>query len=132
MFHIERNIATEGFATNKIAFVSSVVNEKDLMVRLEVYNQSHTDINKGQVLSGLENGGAGLEEYVDWYYKEGGSGEIEEYWGKLAQIKELYQYEQGIKPLPDVKDLSQNQIEELIKKEADPTYEIDDSIMGAN
>ena len=74
----------------------------------------------------------GLEEYVDWYYKEGGSGEIEEYWGKLAQIKELYQYEQGIKPLPDVKDLSQNQIEELIKKEADPTYEIDDSIMGAN
>ncbi len=125
-------IATEGFATNKMAFVSSVINEKDLMVRLEVYNQSHTDINKGQVLSGLENGGTGLEEYVDWYYKEGGSGEIEEYWGKLAQIKELYQYEQGIKPLPDVKDLSQNQIEELIKKEADPTYEIDDSIMGAN
>ena len=31
-----------------------------------------------------------------------------------------------------VKELSQNQIEELMKKEADPTYKIDNSVMGVN
>ena len=114
------------------AFVSSVMNEKDLMVRLEVYNQSHADINKGQVLSGLENGGAGLEEYVDWYYKEGGSGEIEEYWKDLQKIAIEYGRIYPDFTSDSVQDLSQKQIEELMKKEADPTYKIDNSVMGVN
>ena len=61
-----------------------------------------------------------------------GSEEIEEYWGNLQELLiEHYvahpNFTQGV-----VKDLSLNQIKELIKKEAEPTYEIDDSVMGIN
>ena len=74
----------------------------------------------------------GLEEYVDWYYKEGGSEDIEEYWGKLQEIAIEYRVDHPDFTGGVVKELSQNQIEELMKKEADPTYKIDNSVMGVN
>ena len=74
----------------------------------------------------------GLEEYVDWYYKEGGSEDIEEYWGKLQEIAIEYRVDHSDFTGGVVKELSQNQIEELMKKEADPTYKIDNSVMGVN
>lgn len=84
------------------------------------------------ILSFRDRSSDGLEEYVDRYYKEGGSEDIEEYWGKLQEIAIEYRVDHSDFTGGVVKELSQNQIEELMKKEADPTYKIDNSVMGVN
>ena len=122
------------------------INEKELYVALEVYNKENEDedlevedikeylsqeYNEDGTPRVLE-GWPEIRAYEDWYFRGMGCEKIDEYWKELTQIKEQYQYEKGISPLSNVKDLSQDQIEELIKKEANPTYEIDDSVMRIN
>ena len=120
------------------------INEKELYVALEVYNkenegedlevedvkeylsQEYNEDGTPRVLEGWPE----IRAYENWYFRGMGSEEIEEYLGNLQELLiEHYvahpNFTQGV-----VKDLSLNQIKELIKKEADPTYEIDDSVMG--
>ena len=132
---------------NEYGYVGyEAINEKELYVALGVYNQEKEgeDLEVEDVKEYLSQeynedgtprvleGWPEIRAYEDWYFRGMGSEEIDEYWKELTQIKEQYQYEKGISPLSNVKDLSQDQIEELIKKEANPTYEIDDSVMGIN
>lgn len=122
-------IATEGFATNRIAFSNSVLDRRELTVRLALYNQDHEPITEEDVRESLENNGEGLEEYVDWYYQGQGCDEVEEYWIKLEELAMDYK---GINPSFEtisVHSMSLEQLQELIKKEADPSYEINDAVM---
>ena len=145
--HQNRAFPRDEGEINEYGYIGyEAINEKELYVALEVYNKE----NEGEELGGEDvkeylsqeynedgtprvlEGWPEIRAYENWYFKGMGSEEIDEYWKELTQIKEQYQYEKGISPLSNVKDLSQNQIEELIKKEANPTYEIDDSVMGIN
>ena len=123
-----------------------VINEKELYVALEVYNQKNEgeDLEVEDVKEYLSQeynedgtprvleGWPEIRAYENWYFKGMGSEKIEEYWGKLEITKDEYQRLTPAFPNCTVKELSINQIEELVKKEEDPTYEIDDSVMGIN
>ncbi len=122
-------VATDGFATNRIAFVNSVIDSRELLVRLAVYNKSHDSITEADVKRWLENNDPKLDEYVDWYYKGRGCDDIEEYWLELGAIAMKYQSENISFKGRDVREFSSTQLQELIKKEADPSYVIDDMIM---
>ena len=105
-------------------------NSEDLEVEdvKEYLSQEYNEDGTPRVLEGWPE----IRAYENWYFRGMGSEEIEEYWGNLQELLiEHYvaypNFTQGV-----VKDLSLNQIKELIKKEADPTYEIDDSVMGIN
>ena len=145
--HQNRAFPRDEGEINEYGYIGyEAINEKELYVALEVYNkenegedlevegvkeylsQEYNEDGTPRVLEGWPE----IRAYEDWYFRGMGSEEIDEYWKELTQIKEQYQYEKGISPLSNVKDLSQDQIEELIKKEANPTYEIDDSVMGIN
>ena len=145
--HQNRAFPRDEGEINEYGYIGyEAINEKELYVALEVYNkenegedlevegvkeylsQEYNEDGTPRVLEGWPEKRA----YENWYFKGMGSEKIEEYWGKLEITKDEYQRLTPAFPNCTVKELSINQIEELIKKEADPTYEIDDSIMGAN
>ena len=78
-----------------------------------------------RIQSGYEN----IRAYVEWYYQIGGDEVIEEYWNELDDIaieqRRLYQEFTNA----NVKRMSIEQLQELIKKKEDPSYEINMEIM---
>ena len=120
------------------------INEKELYVALEVYNkekegedlevedvkeylsQEYNEDGTSRVLEGWPE----IRAYENWYFKGMGSEEIEEYWKTLQKIATEYGRIYPNFTSDAVQDLTLNQIKELIKKETDPTYEIDDFAMG--
>ena len=78
-----------------------------------------------RIQSGYEN----IRAYVEWYYQIGGDEVIEEYWNELDDIaieqRRLYQEFTNA----NVKRMSIEQLQELIKKKENPSYEINMEIM---
>ena len=77
----------------------------------------------------LTNGYENIKAYIDWY-TSGGAVEIEDYWSKLEIVRSQYALKYPGYAKVSVLDLSQEQISELIKKERDNTYVMDEKIMG--
>ena len=145
--HQNRAFPRDEGEINEYGYIGyEAINEKELYVALEVYNKE----NEGEELGGEDvkeylsqeynedgtprvlEGWPEIRAYENWYFRGMGSEEIEEYWKTLQKIATEYGRIYPNFTSDAVQDLTLNQIEELIKKEADPTYEIDDSIMGAD
>ena len=123
-------ISVTGSTENSVGFICSKYSPEELMVRIAAYNNSNeTPITVGEVIDGFENGGQAFTDYMDWYY-EGGDGEIEEYWDELQKISLNYydEYPENIKLTTGSMNLEQ--LQELINKYNDPSYEINAEIMG--
>ena len=124
------------------------IKETELYVRLAAYNSWNCQQNSGKenltladfkdYLSSEYNEDGSLrislrpekiQDYIDWYY-EGGDGEIEEYWDELQKISLNYydEYPENIKLTTGSMNLEQ--LQELINKYNDPSYEINAEIMG--
>ncbi len=76
----------------------------------------------------IRSGYEAIREYEDWYY-EGGDGDIEDYWSELDQTLAEYREENPGVVKNDARNLEILQLEELIQKKNDPTYEIRLEIM---
>ena len=145
--HQNRAFPRDEGEINEYGYIGyEAINEKELYVALEVYNKE----NEGEELGGEDvkeylsqeyneggtprvlEGWPEIRAYENWYFKGMGSEEIEEYWKTLQKIATEYGRIYPNFTSDAVQDLTLNQIEELIKKEANPTYEIDDSVMGIN
>ena len=125
-----------------------IVDEKEMYVRLEVYNSWNKKKNNGRevlCLADIEdylsseynedgsfrvtNRSVEIQEYIKWFFGDG-NGEIEEYWDELQTIGLNYERKhQGIE-LATVKKMTIDQLQELINKYNDPSYEINAEIMG--
>lgn len=66
--------------------------------------------------------------YVDWYLC-GGRYDIAEYWIELDRIEGDYQRQNPEIILPPLRDMSIIQLQELINKRNDPSYEINPEVM---
>ncbi|MCM1494311.1 MAG: hypothetical protein NC089_00760 [Bacteroides sp.] len=62
-----------------------------------------------------------IQRYMEWY-SEDGAGDIEEYWGELDIIAKPY--------TESVMRMNVEQLQELINKYNDPSYEINAAVMG--
>ena len=90
----------------------------------EYLSSEYNEDGSLRIQSGYEN----IRAYVDWYY-DGGSKVIREYWSELEDIAiEQRRLHQEF-PLVTVKVFGIEQLQELIKKKEDPSYEINMEIM---
>ena len=76
----------------------------------------------------IRSGYEAIREYEDWYY-EGGDGDIEEYWSELDKTLGEYREENPGVVKNDARNLTIPQLEELIHKKNDPSYEMNPEIM---
>ncbi len=120
------------------------IDEPELYVRLTVYNKEHSgeeqlsieevkeylsnEYNEDGTLR-IYNGYEKIRDYENWYFEGRGCDDIEEYWMELGTIAMKYQSENIYFKGKDVREFSSIQLQELIKKEADPSYVIDDTVM---
>ena len=143
--HQNRAFPRDEGEINEYGYIGyEAINEKELYVALEVYNkenegedlevegvkeylsQEYNEDGTPRVLEGWPE----IRAYENWYFRGMGSEEIEEYWKTLQKIATEYGRIYPNFTSDAVQDLTLNQIKELIKKETDPTYEIDDFAMG--
>ena len=120
------------------------IDERELYVRLALYNQErageaeltledvkeylsqeYNDDGSLRIHSGYEN----IRDYEYWYFQEYGCDKVEEYWIELEGLAMDYKGEHPQFEGRSVRMLSIEQLQELIKKEADPSYQIDDAVM---
>ena len=92
----------------------------------EYLSSEYNEDGSLRIQSGYEN----IRAYVEWYYEIGGDEVIKEYWKKLDYIAIEYRglYQEIIHT--SVRDMSIEQLQELIKKKEDPSYEINMEVMG--
>ena len=76
----------------------------------------------------IRSGYEAIREYEDWYY-EGGDGDIEEYWRELEEIVRIYSEENPGVLHSIAQRMTIPQLEELIQKKNDPSYEMNQEIM---
>ncbi len=124
------------------------VDEEELYVRLEVYNSWNRQQKNGKAeltvadieeyLSSAYNEDGTLrvssipesiEDYMDWFFADGNR-DVEEYWDELERILANYKLEHPEIVDKVTADMSTEQLQELINKYNDPTYEINAEIMG--
>ena len=91
----------------------------------EYLSSEYNDDGSLRIQSGYED----IRAYVEWYYQIGGDEIIEKYWGELAKLAYECQKENLITVYVYVKDMSIEQLQELIKKKEDPSYEINIEVM---
>ena len=103
-----------------------VVEELTLTDIEEYLSSEYNEDGSLRIQSGYEN----IRAYVEWYYEIGGDEVIKEYWKKLDYIAIEYRglYQEIIHT--SVRDMSIEQLQELIKKKEDPSYEINMEVMG--
>lgn len=120
------------------------IDERELYVRLALYNQErageaeltledvkeylsqeYNDDGSLRIHSGYEN----IRDYEYWYFQEYGCDKVEEYWSRLDNISKEYLIKNPLTTTQSVRDFSIEQLQELIKKEADPSYQINDTVM---
>ncbi|MCM1494310.1 MAG: hypothetical protein NC089_00755 [Bacteroides sp.] len=70
-----------------------------------------------------------IQCYMDWY-SEDGAGEIKEYWVELGRISLDYYESCSRIAMRDRSDMNIEQLQELINKYNDPSYEINTAVMG--
>ena len=124
------------------------VNEKELYVRLEVYNSWNKQQNNGRevlyltdiedYLSSEYNEDGSLrvysrpekiQEYMKWYYADGNR-DVDEYWDGLQEIVMNFYDEHPEISKKTTGNMDTEQLQELINKYNNPDYEINADIMG--
>ena len=90
----------------------------------EYLSSEYNEDGSLRIQSGYEN----IRAYVEWYY-DGGDEVIKEYWKKLEDIAIECRYQYHEFPLVTVKVFRIEQLQELIKKKEDPSYEINIEVM---
>ena len=132
-------INVKGLDENSIKLVCPKYDPEELMVRVEAYNDAQLEKTDGHTItvdelkSSFEKGGELLDDYVDWYYEEGGGNAIAEYWGDLEDIKTKYNVQNPELELCNAKQMNVDQLQELIKKKNDSSHEINVEVMkGGN
>jgi len=74
-----------------------------------------------------------IYEYVNWYYTKDGETAITEYWGDLEDIIIEYKGQNPELELCNAKEMNISQLQELINKKNNPSYEINMDVMrGSN
>ena len=76
----------------------------------------------------IQSGYEKIRAYVEWYY-DGGGKVIKEYWSELERILIIFGRENPEITDNDAKSMTIEQLQELIKKKEDPSYEINMEIM---
>ena len=66
---------------------------------------------------------------MDWYYEEGGGQDIAEYWGNLEDIIIEYKGQNPELELCNAEQMNISQLQELINKKNNPSYEINMEVM---
>ncbi|MBD5512632.1 MAG: hypothetical protein HDR08_15510 [Lachnospiraceae bacterium] len=99
---------------------------KDLtLADIEEYLSSEYNEDESlRIQSGYEN----IRAYVEWYY-DGGGKVIKEYWNELEVIWGEYLEQNKEVVCDSVRNLFIEQLQELIRKKEDPSYEINVEIM---
>ena len=124
------------------------IKETELYVRLAAYNSWNCQQNNGKenltladfkdYLSSEHNEDGSLrislrpekiQDYIDWYY-DGGDGEIEEYRNELENILLDFQGNNPEIIVKPTRNMTTEQLQEIINKYNDPSYEINAEIMG--
>ena len=90
----------------------------------EYLSSEYNEDGSLRIQSGYEN----IRAYVDWYY-DGGGKVIKEYWSELERILIIFGRENPEITDNDAKSMTIKQLQELIKKKEDPSYEINMEIM---
>ncbi len=138
-----------GFSRWEEAYVGyESVDKEELYVRLAAYNermrlngeeeQELTLADVEEYLSSEYNEDGGLRiyegyenirRYVDWYYEEEGDEDIAEYWNALTDLIIEYKGQNPELVLCDPEEMNLAQLQELINKKNDATYEINMEVM---
>ena len=91
----------------------------------EYLSSEYNEDGSLRIQSGYEN----IRAYVEWYYEVGGDEVIEKYWRELEKIINDYRQQNlGIEN-DSVRNMTVEQLQELIKKKEDTSYEINMEIM---
>ena len=101
-----------------------VVEELTLTDIEEYLSSEYNEDGSLRIQSGYEN----IRAYVEWYY-DGGGKVIKEYWSELERILIIFGRENPEITDNDAKSMTIEQLQELIKKKEDPSYEINMEIM---
>ena len=138
-----------GHPINEEVYVGyDAVDEVELYVQIMAYNEYVRENNTGDKELSLadfeeylssefnEDGSLRIHEgyehiraYVDWYFEAEGDEDITEYWGELTKIVYIYICENPSHSIKVPQEMNMSQIEELIKKKNDPSYEINKEVM---
>ena len=122
-------ISVTGLSENAAYLECPKYDPGELLVRVAAYNSVHEDkTSVEEIKASFADGGGIVEEYTDWYF-DGGGKVIEEYWRELEDILGNYREEHPKTICGSVKTLSIEQLQELIKKKEDQSYEINMEIM---
>ena len=119
-----------GTEENTVCLVCPKYDPEELYVRVAVYNSVYgEDVTVEELKEEFSSGGGEtLTAYMDWYY-EGGDEDIEEYWRELEEIVRIYSEENPGVLHSIAQRMTIPQLEELIRKRNDPSYEMNPEIM---
>ena len=91
----------------------------------EYLSSEYNEDGSLRIQSGYEN----IRAYVEWYY-DGGGKVIKEYWGELINIViRWYAQQNPDMDIHSAESMTIRQLQELIKKKEDPSYEINMEVM---
>ncbi|MBD5512598.1 MAG: hypothetical protein HDR08_15320 [Lachnospiraceae bacterium] len=123
-------ISVTGPAENAAYLECPKYDPEEILIRVAAYNSEHEEkTSVEEIKASFAEGGGIVEEYTDWYF-DGGDEVIEEYWSELDDILGNYREEYPKTIYGGVKTLSIEQLQELIRKKEDFSYEINMEVMG--
>lgn len=124
-------ISISGPNENRAEFVCPKYDPEELLVRVAAYNEANPGANlkPEDLKAAFAGNGEALQDYMDWYYEAEGDEDITEYWNALGRIAMEYKGENPNLDLNIPNEMHASQIEELIKKKKDPSYEINKEVM---
>ena len=127
------------------------IDKEELYVRLAAYNERMrleeenipelTLADVEEYLSGeynedgslrIQKGYENIRSYVNWFYKKEGDEDIAEYWNELTRIVMDYKGQNSTLFLDIPQKMNITQLQELINKKNDPSYEINMEVMSSN
>ena len=91
----------------------------------EYLSSEYNEDGSLRIQSGYEN----IRAYVEWYYEIGGDEVIKEYWEELNNIVIRYEQQNPDMDIHSAESMTIRQLQELIRKKEDPSYEINMEIM---
>ncbi len=138
-----------GYSNMKEQYVGyEGIDQEELFVRLTVYNEGinssdsqYKEVTMEDVKEYLSNqynedgslriyaGYDNIRDYMEWYYKNEGDEDIQEYWADLQELLIEFATQNPNIDINDVGSMSIAQWQELIKKKNDSSYEINVEIM---
>lgn len=114
-------VTVSGPNRNSLEFACPKYNPEELLIQVEAYNQMNgTSLTVDELKEGFEQNGPIFADYMKWYYEDG-NGAVDEYWEELDKIAKEYP--------ESTKKMTIEQLQELINKYNDSTYEINAEIM---